>query len=133
MDLVEVDHVDTEAPEAVLDFPANRIALEHVRDLTGLIPDHRALGEDERAAGEARDRLPDDLFRVTEAIDRGGVDPVDAAGNRVADRRNGLRIVLGAPGELPARASQRIRADADRGDLEGAVAESLGLHLSWPA
>jgi hypothetical protein len=43
-----------------------------------LVPDHAALGEDVRPGADAFERACDDLLGVAEAVDRCGVDPVDA-------------------------------------------------------
>src|SRR5260370_264843 len=42
---------------------------------------------------------------VPESIDGGRIDPVDAVVQRFLDRGYGVVVVLGAPGELPARAA----------------------------
>ena len=70
-----------------------------------LVPGEAALGEHVGAL-RARDllqRRAHDLLGVPEAVDRGGVDPVDAALDRVADRGDRLPVVLRAPARPPNR------------------------------
>ena len=47
------------------------------------------------------ERFGDNLFRVAEAVDGGGIDPVDAEVEGAMDGVYGVVVVLRAPGELP--------------------------------
>lgn len=49
----------------------------------------------------ARQRLSHNLFRVTQAVHRRGVDPVHTQLKRAVDRGDGIVIVLLSPSELP--------------------------------
>ena len=87
MDLVEVNGVGLEPAQAVLALAANGRFAQRVVDLALLMPDHAALGEDVGTRPlPVRQRLGDDLLRVAQAVDGGGVDPVDAQFQRLADR-----------------------------------------------
>src|SRR5205807_946101 len=87
-----------------------------------------ALGEDERARVEPRDRPADNLLRVAEAVLGGGVDPVDAELEGVMDRRDRVVVVLRAPAPVVLRAAHRPGSDADARDLEAGRAELHALH-----
>src|SRR4051812_16809708 len=66
-------------------------------DLSLLVPDHAALGEDIRPVAHPFEGAGDHLLRVAEPIDGGRVDPVDAVVKRFSDRGHGGVIVLAAP------------------------------------
>jgi hypothetical protein len=102
VDLIEVDGIDLQPSQAGLAFPPDRLGLETVADLSALVPDHAALREDVRADGHAFESARDDLLRVAQPIDGRRVDPVDAGVQRLSYGRDGVTVVLTAPGELPA-------------------------------
>src|SRR5207249_7040013 len=98
VELVEVDPLHAEAPQAVLAFLADRRRSQVVADADGApppLPAAAALREDVDvlAGPEARERLADDLLGVAEPVDRRGVDPVHAALERVADCGDRLSLV----------------------------------------
>ena len=76
VNLVEVDGFDLETAETVFALSAD--LLEVVGDLAFVVPDHGAFGEEVGFLRGGFDGFADDLFGVTEAVDGGGVDPVDA-------------------------------------------------------
>src|SRR5262249_50825665 len=69
-----------------------------------------------------------DLLGVTKAVDGRRVDPVDAGVQRLADGGDGVPVVLGAPGEFPARAPDGPGAEADRGDEQGRRSQPFRVH-----
>src|SRR5207237_2012050 len=105
VDLVEVEHVYLEPPQAGLAFAPDRIRLEAVPDLALLVPDHAAFGEDVGATTHPFEGAGDHLLGVAESVDGCGVNPVDAVVQRFPDRGHRVVVVLAAPGELPARAA----------------------------
>ena len=82
-----------------------------------VLPDHPALGEDERAVRHALERPRHHLLGVAQAVDGGGVDPGHPGVERRVDGRDRLLVVLRTPAERPVTAPDRPRAEADRGDL----------------
>ena len=102
MDLVQVDGVHAEPLQAGLAFVPDRVGLEAVVDLAVPVPDHAALGEDVRPVAHPFEGAGDDLFRVSEAVDGRGVDPVNSGVQSFVDDGDGVAVVLAAPGELPA-------------------------------
>src|SRR5205807_8618876 len=78
VDLVEVDGIKLQPPQAGLAFATDRFGREAVADLSSFVPDHAALGEDVRTVAHAFEGAGDDLLRVAQSIDGGGIDPVDA-------------------------------------------------------
>src|SRR5207253_233346 len=116
VDLVQVEGIDLEPPQAGLALAADRIRLEAVADLALLVPDHAALGEDVRPVAHSFEGSRYNLLRVSESIDGRGIDPVDAVVQRFPDRGHGVVVVLGAPGEFPTRAADGPRPETNRRD-----------------
>jgi hypothetical protein len=77
--LVEINHVDGKATEAVFEFAADRIGAQDFLYLALGIPAQAAFGEDvgPRAA-PAFEGEGNNFLRVSEAVDGGGIDPLDA-------------------------------------------------------
>ena len=70
-------------------------------------------------------RASNHLFGVAEAVDGRGIDPVDAEVEGAMDGGDRFVVVLRSPGEFPIAAADGPGAEADRGELEVGVAESL--------
>src|SRR5262249_43118024 len=102
--------------QAGLALAPDRFGLEAVADLPAPVPDHAALGEDVRAVAHPFEGAGDDLLRVAQAVDGGGVDPVDAGVQRLAAGGDGGAGVLRPPGEFPAGSADGPGPEADRGD-----------------
>src|SRR5437763_16822404 len=75
VNLIQVDRVHSESPQAVLGLTKDRIALEAVHDSVVGTLELGGLGEHIRSLGEALKRAADDLLGATEAVDGGSVDP----------------------------------------------------------
>jgi hypothetical protein len=73
-----------------------------------LVPDEPALCEDvgSPALRHRFQSAANDFFRVAEAIDGGGIDPVDAQFNGMLDRPNRLLVILGTPAMGPAASAE---------------------------
>src|SRR5262250_3242601 len=88
------------------------------------------------------DGLADDFFRTAEAIDRSGIDEIDAALDRRSDRGNGFRLLGSTPHPAPdgpgAQGNTRhFKRSADNGgtlhlDFAGFGFTSHGLAPSSP-
>jgi hypothetical protein len=117
VDLVEVDPVGAQPPQAVLDLshdPAPGVA-----ELVGVVP-HRAVDlgrEDDVVAAAARQSLADDLLGFPARVDVRGVDEVDPRVERAMDDRDALVVVGVAPG------AEHHRAEAQRADFDSSGAE----------
>ena len=120
-----------QAAQARLALAADGVGLEALVDLAVLVPVALALGEDVRPVASALERPRHDFLGMAEAVHGGGVDPIDAAVERRVDGGDRLVVVLRSPGEGPAAAADRPRADADGRQLHVAVAETFLLHLLY--
>ena len=90
MDLVEVDGVDAEAAQRSLKFFGQRRGLERAVDGAVGVPAERTLGEDVGFAGRGFNGAPNDFLGVAQAVDGGGVDPVDAKIEGAMDGADGF-------------------------------------------
>ena len=77
--------------------------LQAVRRVAAGVPDEAALGEHVRplAARNVPQRPADDFLGMAEAVDGGGVDPVEAELDRAPNRGDRVRVVLRSPSEPP--------------------------------
>ena len=91
VELVEVDPLDAEPAKRRLALPADGLGSKHLARATPCDRPrprpwpHLVNTNGRSPAGTPVQRAADDLLGVTEAVHRGGVDPVDAARDRVAD------------------------------------------------
>ncbi len=81
-----------------------------------VIPDHRALRKNVGTFRASFKRLSHNLFRMPKAVDRRGVNPVDAEAECVIDGCDRFAIVLSTPAELPAAAAYRPATKTQRRD-----------------
>src|SRR6266850_491088 len=103
MDLVKVDRVHLQAAQTVLAFAADRSGAEFLSGVPFFVPAKDALGEHIGArAAPFLQRAGYDFFGMAHAVDGGGIDPIDAKFERTLNRRDGIRILLRAPGKFPA-------------------------------
>src|SRR6201999_2395460 len=124
MDLVEVDYVDFQAHQAVFALPFDARGGVNFGDGAFVVPAHRVRREDVGAiAFPLFERAGDDFFGVTEAVDGGGVDPVDAEFEGAVDCGDGIGFFLGAPGEVRASAADGPGAEADGRDVQIGIAK----------
>ena len=92
-----------QAAETVFAFAANGLGAKLLPDFRFFVPDQNTLGKYVWAqAAPLLQRAGYDFFRVTQAVDGGGIDPVDAQLQRAMNRSDGIRIILRAPGKFPA-------------------------------
>ncbi len=126
VDLVEVDGLDLQAAEAGFALAAD--LLLGVRDFSLFVPDHGGLGEDVGLVRGGLEGSGDDFFGVAEAVDGGGVDPVDAEIECAVDGGDGVVVVLIAPCHGPVASADGPCAEADGGEVEVGVAELFGFH-----
>ena len=130
MRLEQVHAVATESAQARLHVGPNRLGPEIHVVVAVLAAKRPALGEHEDVVAAAQ-RTPDDLLRAAPAVERRGVDPVDAAVESGVDRAHGVAFVLRAPVHPPDAGTRTDRgsADAHRSDLEIARTEPSPLHV----
>src|SRR6267143_163108 len=103
MDLVKIDRVDLQAAQAVLAFAPDRSGAEFLSDVPFFVPAKGALGENIGArAAPFLQSAGYDFFGMAHAVNGGGIDPIDAKFERTMNRRDGIRILLRAPGKFPA-------------------------------
>src|SRR5467141_404935 len=127
MELVEIDPIHAEANERGLDLLADDEwpEIPHwLFERPAAVLDQAAFREDIGSVVE-RDvlqRATDDLLRMAEAVNRGGVDPVDAEVDGMADRGDRRVVVLRSPAVEPFTADGP-GAEPDRRDLEVSGAE----------
>jgi len=128
--LHQVDDVDTQPLEAGIDFRLDAVCFQRAVDAAVFFPAAIALGGDHGATRRPQlfKSLTDHDLGMPQAIDRGGIDPVDALINGSDDRGNGLIIILPPPTEKPATAAHGPGSQADAGDIEFAVTKFAGFH-----
>src|SRR5271166_3096942 len=129
MDLVKVDHIDREATETVFDFTPNRINAQRFSYVALRVPAQAALGED--VGPRTRpffERASYDFLGVSQTIDGGSVDPVDAKFERAVNGCDGIVVVLRSPCELPTRATDGPGAVSHGSDVHVGVAELALFH-----
>src|SRR5580693_7953337 len=66
---------------------------------------------------------------MAQPIHGGGVDPVDTQFQRAMNRRDGVGIVLRAPGEFPARATEGPCSETHGRNLQIRVSQLPRFHL----
>ena len=129
--LVEVDALDAEAGKATLTLLADRLGTEVVADraVRAAFPPPSTLREDEHLLADAirTKGAPDDLLRVSQPVDGGGVDPVHAELDRTPDRGDRVFVVDLAPAEAP-RPADRPGTEADDAQLRPEAAEAASPH-----
>ena len=125
VDLVEVDPVGAEAPEAVLDGADDPAAGVAARVAIG---SHRRmeLGGQDHVVAASGERLGDDLLGLARRVDVGGVDEVHPCVERGVDDANALVVVGVAPGPEHHRSETEL-ADLDAGAAERAVVHGLSF------
>src|SRR4030095_11643693 len=122
VDEVDVDAVGTEVLEALLDrrHAARAARVAEVR----LVPVADAeLGDDDRVPAPRPERLPERALRSAQPVALGGVEAVDAEGERPPDGPGELRLL-----DLPVAAADLPAAEAERRDLEPRPSEWSLLH-----
>ena len=122
VDLVEVDHVDIQAAQALLRLFFHTPLLEPIVHLpvAGILPDQAALSGNDDLLPATFDRLAHDLLRVAQPVSGSGVDPVDAQVQGAPDHRQRLLVILLTPPKLP-RPAYRPRTQADCRQVEVAL------------
>jgi len=122
VDLVEIDRIHPQSPQARFQLAAHGGSLQAVPDLALVVPHQAAFGKNVGTVCTSRDRFADDLFRVPQSVHGRGIDPVDAGIERHVDRRNRFLVLLPSPGEGPVAAAHRPCAHTDGSDLQVRVA-----------
>src|SRR5579872_4188568 len=119
MNLVKIDGLDTQAAQAVFDLAADRFGFQNFLYLTFRIPAQAAFGKDIRPRSRPTLERPRyDVFRVSEAVDRRSINPVDAEFECPVNRRDRIVVVLRSPCKLPARAANGPGSVTDRSNIQ---------------
>jgi hypothetical protein len=131
VDLVEINHVDGKPTEAVFEFTTDRISVQRFPYVALGVPAQAALGKDVRPRTRpALERPSDDFLRVSQAIDGGRIDPVDAKFERAVNGGDRVIVVLRSPGKSPSRTADSPGAIADGSDAQVGVSKLASLHSS---
>src|SRR5215469_2993169 len=132
VNLVEVDDVDFQAPQAGFTFTTNGFSFQRAADLSFLVPHALTLGEDVGTRTAQVKCAGDHLLGMTQAVNGSGVDPVNAEIKRRLDGGYRIAVVLRTPGPLPTASAHRPCANADGSNLQVARPQLPGLHRSLP-
>src|SRR5215212_6518586 len=132
VDLVEIYDVGLQASEALFALTLHRVLLEDIRDIALVVPHERALSKDAGplGVGDALERAGDECLGVAEAVDGGGVHPVDPQVNGPPYGSHRLVVVLRSPGSSPAAPAYRPGPETYGCDLHLCPAELHGLQSS---
>src|SRR5947209_3615984 len=79
MNLIQIDDVDLQTPEARFALTANRIALQTLTNLAFFIPDALTFCKDVRTVRASFDGARHHVFRIAEPIDGSSINPIEAA------------------------------------------------------
>src|SRR5438552_13244271 len=127
--LVEIDGVDLEAAETVFAFAANGNGTELFPDFAFLVPAQNAFRKNVGArTAPFLQRASDDFLGVAQAVNGGGVDPVDAELQRAVNCGDGIGVVLRTPGKFPATATESPSAKADARNVDVGVSQFSRFH-----
>ena len=136
MRLIEVDVVGAQTPKAIFNFELEGVGPDASIDLfaveiaekrsLGIFPPEPALGGDDGLVSASLECLADDRLAVAEAVNRGGVDEVDAEVESGLDEADGFRVIRDiAPGGA---AAEHPSAEGDGGCVDAGWAERKELH-----
>jgi hypothetical protein len=79
VNLVKIHDIDGEATQALFEFAPDRISAQRYSYIAMRVPAPAALGEDIGSrTGSALESTADHFLRVSQTVDGGRVDPVDA-------------------------------------------------------
>ena len=131
MNLVEVDVISSQAPQAMVDLCHDRLPRHAERIRT--IPrggTELACADHTVAMGEVIQRSAEDHFALSVRIHVGGIEKVNAGFDRVADDRS-ARFLVERPGRVGTRRLSKTHAsDADGGNVQTCATELLVLHAN---
>src|SRR4051794_29441479 len=130
VDLVQVDVVGAEPPEAVVELPQDRLAGEPRAVGAGVHPAVHLGGQDDVVAvGEVADRPAGDLLAGAVGVDVRGVEEGDPAGQGLLDEPAAVLLAEGPGVVAPVRLAEAHHAETDAGHLETGVAQTRVLHV----
>src|SRR5262249_4626492 len=125
--VVQVEDVEirrSQTPQAVLDIAVDAVPSQTFDPPALAIRQGATLGEEQDPLTPSADRASDQLFGAPPAIERRGIDPIDAAIQSGVDRADGSLFVLRPPRDPPRRGrADRRGTNADRRDLEITLAK----------
>ncbi len=115
MHLINVDDIGLQPAQRILELLPKLLRRGVAKNLAAAPVEPRLGGDHGLSAPAAGQSLADDFLGLAEAIDRRGVDHVDAAVERLVNRFDGLGLVAAAPHP----SSDRPGAKGDAGSLVG--------------
>src|SRR4029077_16611947 len=132
MNLVKVDHIDIEPPQALLALAANGVSVQRAMDISLFVPTQTALGENVRAlARPIAQRGRHDFLGMAHSVNGRSVDPVNAQLERAMNRGDRSFVILFAPTKLPARSANGPGAKADWCNEQVGVTELSRFHINF--
>ena len=131
VNLVQIDHLDSEARKAGVHFLENRPGIQVWKDRLFIVPSPSALRGYDRSLSDGYflQRPAQYLFRMAQPVDRRCIYPVDPQLERAAYRCHGIDVVLRSPSETPIPASLGPAAKTHRGKLKIRRSERPCLHF----
>src|SRR6266853_2266122 len=103
MDMIKINYISRKSAKAIFDFAPDGIGAQHFLHLTLAVPAQAALGEAIRPwARPAFECAGDDFLGVSQPVDSGRIDPVDAKFECAVNGGDGVAVILRSPGVLPA-------------------------------
>ena len=130
MDLVQVDRLYLQSTQTLLALLAYRCCFQAFDDLPVFIPTAFAFGEHVGFGSRVLlERLGDDSFGVAKSVHSGRIDPVDSSLQSCVDRADALGIILFAPRERPAIATDGPSPDSYGGNHEIRVTQLSLVHF----
>jgi len=93
---IDIDVVGTQSTQRIIDLAKNSSAAR-IAVYLGVAPFQPGLGRDHRLPAHARNRLADDLLGYAKAVDRRGIDEVDALVQCRTNRGDRLAFVGSPP------------------------------------
>ena len=119
VDLVEVYVVGVEASEAVFHGVENVVA-GSASAVGVVVHGHNELGGYNQAVATTLDPISDHLLGLSEVIDVGGVDEVDAKVESLVKDSEGARLIIAAP--------EVVGPEADDGHFHSRISQDAVLH-----
>jgi hypothetical protein len=99
-----------------------------VADFTAVIPNHAALRENKWLPGDALERPRDDFLRMAQSINGGCIDPIDPRIKCLAKGEDGVAVILAAPAEFPAGATNGPSPQTQARDNQVRIAKLFRVH-----
>src|SRR2546423_8907698 len=128
MKLIEIDLIDAQTSQRIFALPPNGVGTQNAPRLLHRLPGipyQTALGENVWSVVGAfsLEKTPNHFLGMTESVNGGGIDPVDAQLDGVIHGSDRIIVVLRSPRERPAAAANCPGAHSDACDVHVGGAE----------